>query len=138
MARRTAQRAAIRQVLEDAARPLSPTEILRDAQRLVPRLGLTTVYRTVNALVDERWLAPVELPGEAARYELAGKAHHHHFRCRVCDSVFDAPGCVRGLDVLVPRGFVAEAHALVIYGTCTACSRSLQPAQELVEHATQA
>ena len=49
MARRTAQRAAIRKVLEETGRPLSPAEILQASQLFVPGLGLTTVYRTVNA-----------------------------------------------------------------------------------------
>ena len=136
MARRTAQRAAIRKVLEEAARPLSPAEILREAQALVPRLGLTTVYRTVNSLVEERWLQPVDLPGEAARYELSGKPHHHHFHCRKCDAVYDVPGCVRGLETLVPHGFDAAEHAIVLYGHCPACAEA--PAAEtegLAQHA---
>jgi len=135
MARRTAQRAAIRKVLEEAGRPLGPAEILKAAQLFVPRLGLTTVYRTVNALVDEGWLAPVELPGEAARYELAGKAHHHHFRCRRCDGVFDVTGCAEGLDVLVPKGFALQGHAIVLYGMCEQCKKSPAVLQTSTQHA---
>ena len=121
MARRTAQRAAIRKVLEDTDRPMSPAEILQASQLFVPGLGLTTVYRTVNALVDEGWLVAVELPGEADRYELAGKAHHHHFRCRCCGAVFNVSGCADGLGRLLPKGFEMEDHAIVLYGSCNAC-----------------
>jgi Fur family ferric uptake transcriptional regulator len=124
MARRTAQRAAIRQVFEEAGRPLGPVEILRAAQVLVPRLGLTTVYRTVNSLVEEGWLTEVELPGEASRYELNGKGHHHHFRCRRCNCVYDVEGCADGIDGLVPKGFAMQGHAIVLYGTCEACKKA--------------
>ena len=137
MARRTAQRAAIRQVLEDAGRPLSPAEILQSSQLFVPRLGLTTVYRTVNSLVDDGWLASVELPGEADRYELAGKPHHHHFRCRRCGSVFDVQGCADGLNGLLPNGFTMEGHAIVLYGACAQCINqpASAPSEETAAHA---
>ena len=125
MARRTAQRAAIRRVLEETGRPLSPAEILQASQLFVPGLGLTTVYRTVNALVDEGWLVAVELPGEADRYELAGKAHHHHFCCRCCGAVFNVSGCSEGLEGLLPKGFEMEDHAIVLYGACEACCSKL-------------
>lgn len=138
MARRTAQRAAIRQVFEETGRPLSPAEILQASQLFVPRLGLTTVYRTVNSLVEEGWLVPVELPGEADRYELAGKAHHHHFRCRCCSAVYTVPGCVEGLSGLLPKGFEMEGHALVLYGACAECCRepsSAPPEESATQHA---
>jgi Fur family ferric uptake transcriptional regulator len=123
MARRTAQRSAIRKVLEDAGRPMSPAEILRAGQLFLPKLGLTTVYRTINALVKEGWLTTVELPGDASRYELAGKAHHHHFRCRTCDAVFDVKGCLEGIECLLPEGFALQSHALVLYGVCMRCEK---------------
>ncbi len=124
MARRTAQRAAIRKVLEDTGRPLGPAEILKAAQLFVPQLGLTTVYRTVNSLVEEGWLVAVGLPGEADRYELADSEHHHQFRCRCCSSVYTVRGCTHGLESLVPEGFSMDDHALVLYGTCAQCAQA--------------
>ncbi len=135
MARRTAQRAAIRQVMEETPRALSPTEILQAAQLFVPRLGLTTVYRTVNALVEEGWLACVDLPGEASRYELAGRPHHHHFRCRCCDGVFGIDGCVPGIEGSAPEGFTVQGHAVVLYGECAQCGQQAAPARERAAHA---
>lgn len=122
MVRQTAQRTAIRRVLQEADRPLSPPEILKLAQLIVPALGLTTVYRTVNNLVETNWLTPVHLPGEATRYELAGKPPHYFFRCRGCGGVFDVPGRRAEMNDEVPDGFVATAHEVFFYGLCNACS----------------
>src|SRR5258708_23259548 len=105
MERSTRQRAAISRALERLARPLAPQELLAEARKDVPGVGIATVYRTVKALVAEGSVHAVELPGEPARYERTGARHPHHFRCRVCDRVFEVAGCPKGIAAVVPRGF---------------------------------
>jgi Fur family ferric uptake transcriptional regulator len=121
--RQTAQRAAIRAAFEHAARPLSPGEALAAAQKRVTRLGIATVYRNIRSLVDEGWLAEVPLPGAPNRYEVAGKHHHHHFRCRVCDRVYEVDSCPPDLRSLIPRGFRLEGHDITLFGRCADCAR---------------
>ena len=121
MERNTVQRRAIHQVLEASGRPLGPPEIHELSRQLVPGMGIATVYRTIKRLLDERWLDPVELPGEAPRYELAGKEHHHQFRCNACDRVFDLVGCPEGLGKITPKGFHLEGHELYLFGRCQDC-----------------
>lgn len=119
--RQTRQRAAIRAVLETASRPLSIAEILALAQRAVPGLGIATVYRTVGALVEEGVLAPVAIGGEAPRYEVGGRGHHHHFRCRRCARVFEVEGCLPEIQRLAPPDFLVEDHDIVLSGLCPEC-----------------
>jgi Fur family transcriptional regulator, ferric uptake regulator len=121
MERSTRQRAAIVSAMERERRPLSPVEILVRAQADVPGLGTATVYRTLKALVADGVVVSVDLPGEPPRYEPAGAKHHHHFRCHVCDRVFEVPGCAKGIRALVPRGFELDGHELVLYGRCRGC-----------------
>lgn len=121
--RNTAQRSAIRAAFERADRPLSPGEALAAAQRSVPRLGIATVYRNIRNLVDEGWLAEVLLPGAPNRYEVAGKHHHHHFRCRICDRVYEVDSCPPDLRSLIPRGFQLESHEITLLGRCPDCAR---------------
>lgn len=122
MERNTRQRAAIRAAFQNTPRPLSPGEVLESAQRDVPGLGIATVYRTIRSLQDEGWLTTVELPGEAARYERAHLGHHHHFRCRACNRVFEVHGCPANVAGLAPRGFEVEGHEVVLYGRCATCA----------------
>ena len=123
MDRNTRQRQAIRRTFEEADGPLSPQEVLPAAKFYAPGLGIATVYRNVKALVQDGWLESVALPGEPPRYEVAGKRHHHHFRCRTCDRVFEIDGCSTNLVQLTPRGFRLEGHEVVLYGLCTACAK---------------
>jgi len=122
MERNTRQRDAIRQVFEDTPRPLGPTEVLEYGRSHVSKLGIATVYRTINSLVESGWLVPVELPGEPPRYERSGSAHHHHFRCRLCSRVFEIHGCPGDLQHLAPDGFRLESHEVVLYGLCNKCA----------------
>ncbi len=120
--RKTQQRGAIRRALRNADRPLTPHEILAAARGEVPGLGIATVYRNVKSLVGSGWLKAVDLPGSTSRYEVAGKEHHHHFHCRTCDRVYEVEECPGSLNDLAPNGFELDAHEIILYGTCEACS----------------
>lgn len=122
MQRYTAQRGAIREVFIESGGPLGPREVLAASRRRVDRLGIATVYRAINDLIDEGWLARVELPGQPPRYERAGKRHHHHFVCNACDRVFEVEACPGNLRRGIPAGFRLETHEFVLYGRCAACA----------------
>jgi Fur family ferric uptake transcriptional regulator len=130
MERSTRQNAAIRAAIAAAGRPLSPAEVLEDARRDVAALGLATVYRNLKALVDEGAIQAVTLPGEAARYEIADPGHHHHFRCDVCQRVFDVHQCPGDLARLAPPGFIVDRHEITLYGRCSDCTPAREPAAE--------
>jgi Fur family ferric uptake transcriptional regulator len=121
MERNTRQRAAIRDAIAQAHRPLLPQEVLGAAQQGVPGLGIATVYRNLKALVEEGELRLVHLPGENPRFELVGHQHHHHFQCRACQRVFDVHACPGDLSAMAPQGFTVEDHDLTLYGRCSEC-----------------
>jgi Fur family ferric uptake transcriptional regulator len=121
--RSTRQRAAIREVLGAARRPLLPHEVLEAAQAQVPGLGIATVYRNLKQLVDDGVLKTVALPGENLRYEPVGDGHdhHHHFQCTACERVFDVHACPGNLARLAPPGFQVDGHELTLYGRYSDC-----------------
>jgi Fur family transcriptional regulator, ferric uptake regulator len=121
--RNTRQRRAIREVVERAGRPLSTDEILTGAHASLPSLGRATVYRSIRALLDEGWLAAVDVPGRTSLYERAGKGHHHHFECSLCKRVYELDGCASEIRAGLPAGFVSTGHDVTIYGSCAVCSR---------------
>ncbi len=121
--RQTRQRTAIRDAIHDAGAPVSPKEILELAQSRLAGLGMATVYRTLKMLAEAGVVQQVEIPGESPRYELAGKAHHHHFYCRPCGKVFEVDGCPGDFADLAPKGFMLEGHELVLFGACDRCSK---------------
>lgn len=119
--RPTRQRTVVRAVFEEIRRPLSVFEVLEFGRRVVPRLGIATVYRHVRELVGEGQLIPVWLPGGVVRYELAGLARHHHFQCVQCHRVFDLHGAILGVEQLLPRQFRLERQELILHGHCADC-----------------
>ncbi|MER3483431.1 MAG: transcriptional repressor [Meiothermus sp.] len=122
MERSTRQRQAIREVLLELDRPLSPQEVLDAAQSKVPGLGIATVYRTLKGLVEEGAAVAVELPGNPPRYEPSGKTHHHHFHCTACGKVFELEGgCTSDFSAMAPPGFQTQGHEIVLYGRCADC-----------------
>jgi Fur family ferric uptake transcriptional regulator len=121
--RATRQRDAIRAAIETAGRPLSPSEVLREARAVVRGIGLATVYRNLKRLAADGAVRLVTLPGESPRYEVGEAGHHHHFQCTRCGRVFDVPGCPGDLRRLAPRGFTVERHDVTLYGRCAPCAK---------------
>jgi Fur family ferric uptake transcriptional regulator len=128
MERMTRQREAVFNALHDAGRPLSPSEILAVAQRAVPSLVLSTVYRNIRALVQDGGVSAVVLPGQPDRYTVAGApdavTHRHYFQCRSCDRVFALEGCPGHLDDITPAGFEVEHHEITLLGRCADCVKA--------------
>ena len=121
MERNTVQRRAILKVIQESGRPVGPPEIFQLARAHAPGLGIATVYRCINKLLEEHVIVSIDLPGEAPRYELAGKDHHHHFRCNACHKVFDLHTCDDQFAQLTPRGFRLESHEVYLFGKCEDC-----------------
>lgn len=122
MLRKTRQRSSIWEAIKQAGRPLTPQEVLDATQQKLPRLGIATVYRTINALMDEGEIRAVHIPGQAARYEPAHLDHHHHFYCRECARVYDVAGCALRAAPGVPDGFTVESHEITLVGVCATCA----------------
>jgi Fur family ferric uptake transcriptional regulator len=129
MERNTKQRDAIKTVITEAHGPVSAREVFDLAQRRVRGMGMATVYRTLKSLVADRGIVQVEMPGEPPRYEIAGKAHHHHFYCRSCGKMFEVEQCPGDLSYLAPKGFKLENHDLLLLGLCADCASGAKPAK---------
>lgn len=124
MKRNTTQRRAIMSALEDAPGPLTAQEVLSQASQYQQGLGLATVYRNLNYLEEAGDIVAVHLPNDTTRFELAGRGHHHHFRCQQCERVFELTAkCPVAIleGVTLPGGFVVKDHELTLYGLCPEC-----------------
>lgn len=126
--RQTAQRDAIFRVIRRAKGPLTVDQIHQRARRASPRMGIATVYRAVKLLMEAEEILPVVLPDGQTRYEAADLGHHHHFRCRRCNQVYDMAYCPLSIPpgTTFPGGFRVEEHELTLYGVCPNCSEEEQ------------
>jgi len=126
--RNTRPRAAIIAILAKALGPLTVPEIHAQAQDedTGAKIGIATVYRTLNLLVENKMAQAVMLPTGETRYEAAGhKGHHDHFQCVNCTRVYDIDTCLLGLPsgVVIPGGYRVQGHELTLTGLCPACDK---------------
>lgn len=118
----TQQREVILKVLQDAGRPLTREEILREGRKYLSRLGSATVNRAIRDMTEGFQVIGVEFPGQPRRYELPSESEHPHFICRGCKKVFDLPVAMQLPNVRAPKGFVVTGGEIVYFGTCPECS----------------
>ena len=119
--RNTRQREAIRNAFVSNCEPMTPQQVLEEAQKEQPGIGIATVYRAIKSLCEEGWLERYEFPGNITFYEKGGKGHHHHFYCRSCQKLFELEGCSGDVVNLKPKGWKLEDHEILLYGRCKTC-----------------
>lgn len=89
------------------------------------RVGLTTVYRHLQRLIDAGEIDSVRtLTGELAYRRCSDTAHHHHLVCRHCGRAVDVDGpSVEDwlARVAEQAGFSDVVHTIEIAGTCGDC-----------------
>lgn len=122
--RHTRQRDAILAAITEAKGPVSIQQILERARKPLGSLGIATVYRTLNLLLESKGIQTVILPDGQTCYERSGMGHHDHFQCRSCKNVYDLEVCPLHLarGTIIPGGYMVEDHEMTLYGLCPACS----------------
>ena len=89
-------------------------------------VGLSTVYRHLQALVDAGEVDVLRTAdGEAAYRQCLVDDHHHHLVCRSCGRAEEVtgPAVEAWADaVAAEHGFVDISHTLEIFGTCASCA----------------
>lgn len=121
MERMTKQRTAILKCLLEMGRPLSIEEILTYASCEIPSINLSTIYRNLKTLIQEKKITAIELPGDKTCYEAIHKEHRHYFLCNGCRKIFAIAGCPTGLQEIIPKGFQLIGHSITLNGLCLEC-----------------
>lgn len=121
MKRVTRQYRAILEAFQQSMRPLSVQELLTLASQSIPEINLSTVYRNLKRLLEQKRVHAIDVAGSTVRYELANLPHHHHFLCQQCNRLFDILGCPKELLALVPTGFTLVSHSITLHGQCPSC-----------------
>lgn len=123
--RATRQRTAVAAVLgtEDAFR--SAQELYESLRAAGERVGLTTVYRTLQAMATAGEVDVLRTAdGESVYRRCRSGAHHHHLVCRSCGTTVElAADEVESWTAAVARrhGFTDVSHTVEVFGTCASC-----------------
>jgi Fur family ferric uptake transcriptional regulator len=113
---------------------LSAEDIYMKAHQICPAVGLTSVYRTLDLLVQLSMVDKFDFGDGRARYELAegssGVKHHHHLVCTGCGAILEYYDFLEEELKLVKRteeglskkyGFKITGHVVQFYGICKRC-----------------
>lgn len=129
----TPQRKAILDVVaESVGLHLSSEEIYDLVKAKSPDIGLATVYRTVQLLVDLEVLSKLNLDDGFVRYELndhdSDQHHHHHLICSECGKIIEVKEDL--LDSIEKEieekyKFQIKDHKLKFFGLCLSCQKNL-------------
>lgn len=123
--RATRQRAAV-------AAALASVDDFRSAQELHDLLkgrgenvGLTTVYRTLQALAELGEVDTLRTADGESVYRRCSDGHHHHLVCRNCGRAVEVegPAVERWADkVAAEHGYTEVSHTVEIFGLCPTCA----------------
>jgi len=120
----TQRRVILEAVLQRDDHP-SADQIYEVVQESIPQLSRTTVYRTLDTLLELGVIRRVHLTGATSRFD--GKIHrHHHLVCILCNRIIDIED--ESLDqVPLPRrklqGFEVDDYSVQFSGTCSDCRK---------------
>jgi Fur family ferric uptake transcriptional regulator len=128
----TRQRDLVAQVVFRSDDHLSVDGIRRELKEQGEQVGIATVYRTLDLLVESGLVRAHEFGEGFRRYEpMTTQAGHEHLICERCGRVVEVAnvGLERMLPVLAEdQGFQHQRHRVEIYGVCRECrQRELGP-----------
>jgi Fur family ferric uptake transcriptional regulator len=120
----TATRRAILDLLKHEQRYLTAAAIYGKLRPSIPKLALSTVYRTLDLLTELGTISSrIEGTGEAS-YVFCTTEHHHHALCTVCGHVDDVDCAAMEqfkATLLANQSFLLDEHAVEFFGRCARC-----------------
>jgi Fur family ferric uptake transcriptional regulator len=122
--RRTRQRTAVDGILAGRSDFRTAQEIHDDLRQNGERVGLTTVYRTLQAMSEAGELDALRNAEGEIAYRRCSTGHHHHLVCRSCGRTVEVSGPAVekwANAVAAEHGFRDVSHDLEIFGTCGDC-----------------
>jgi Fur family transcriptional regulator, ferric uptake regulator len=111
-------------VLERTGGFASAQELHQILRREGDGIGLTTVYRALQSLVDDKIVDLLRREDGEAIYRLCGDTHHHHLVCKSCgDTVEIEGGAIEKWAKTMAEefGFRDVGHTAEIFGNCSKC-----------------
>lgn len=86
----------------------------------IPTLSKTTVYKTLELLVEANLARLLHMDENEARFD-ANVSDHGHFRCSRCGKVYDFEADLDSLETKGLGGFAVAEKNLIFKGSCPRC-----------------
>lgn len=126
-ARNTRQRAAVVDILQDIDRFASAQSIHRELTDRGQKVGLTTVYRTLQTLTEVGAVDALNSEtGETLYRHCLTDRHHHHLVCTNCgrsEEIDGGPVEEWAKETAEKYGFQLSGHDAEVFGVCRTCQK---------------
>ena len=124
--RLTAPRQAVVEIIANSEHVLSPLDVFEKARTYYPKLGLVTVYRTVEKLEELGLIQRVHQPSGCHAFIGGFSGHEHLVICEQCGRAAYFQG--DKIDALMASvesesGFKVHDHWLQMFGVCDRCRK---------------
>lgn len=118
--RPSVQRLAIMKYLMEHRTHPTVDKIYNDLRPSMPTLSRTTVYNTLEVLVEHDAVLELSIDSHTSHYDGA-TTPHAHFRCRRCGAIIDVD--MKDLALATPESseFTVEHVEISYTGLCTRC-----------------
>lgn len=122
--RATKQKIAVANALEGLNNFKSAQEIHELLSKSNHKVGLATVYRTLQSMAQSGLVDVISGVDGESLYRACSKEHHHHLLCSVCGQTkeFSSPEIEKLAEVVAKKyGFTETDHVIEISGICKDC-----------------
>ncbi|MEP7053720.1 MAG: transcriptional repressor [Actinomycetota bacterium] len=128
--RSTRQRVAVAALLDELDGFRSAQEVHDLLKHRGDRVGLTTVYRSLQMLAEAGEVDVLRVASGDTMYRRCSLGHHHHLVCRSCGLALEVDGPAVetwAVKVAADNGFAEVSHTLEVFGTCADCMSARKP-----------
>ena len=95
-------------------------QIYIDLQKEVPTLSKTTIYNTLNTLIDAQLVRLITIEDNETRYDIITE-NHGHFKCESCKTIYDFDIKIDSLITEDLNDFKINDKDVYFKGICPSC-----------------
>ena len=117
----TYQRMEIYKYLRDNRNHPTVDMIYESLSKKIPTISKTTIYNTLEMLIQKGMVKPIVITGTEMRYD-ATTPQHHHFMCEKCGRIIDLELKCRYMGKMDVNGNVIKEMHCYMKGICRDCS----------------
>ena len=128
----TSQRIALLKLLDGTHEHFDAEEIYLELKKRQKNVSRATVYRSLEALVEQDLVTKLDFGEGRMRYERhqGDDEHHDHLICEQCGKViefFNLEIEAQQLAICEEHDFTPSTHTMHIFGTCSECEQKINP-----------
>lgn len=113
-------------ILSKSDHLLNPTEVYFQAKNINPKIGLVTVYRTIEKMEQSGLIDRVHMPDGCQSFFQSSNGHQHLLICTHCGRAeyFEGEDLNQFFQKIGQRfGYTVNDHWLQLFGLCNECKK---------------